>query len=111
MNIRVVKDDHEEDMSIFVVECNTCGAPITDPNRGVARWFEDSGHIVVAHKGKCDVALKSQIGDLPAVSIAVLTLCVAAGLGVESRDEWMSIWDENIGELDESCEEECEEDS
>lgn len=108
MNIRVVADEEESDLSVFVVECNNCGAPITDPNRGIARWFEDSGHIVVAHKGKCDVALKNQVGDLPAVSIGVLTICVAAGLGVESRDEWMSIWDENISEVEGSYEEECE---
>lgn len=98
MNIRVVI---EEDFSSFLLLCNHCGKPISDGTRGVCRWFEDSGHIVLAHKGKCDKALVKQLGELPAIDPLMLTLCMAGNLGVETREGWIAIWDDNIPEDEE----------
>jgi hypothetical protein len=105
MNLRVIPDPEDGGMSVFVLVCNQCDKPIRDINKGVVRWFEDSGHIVVAHKGKCDVAMKSVVGELPAVDVAVMTVCMAANLSIDSRQEWIDIWDENISEVETYSEE------
>lgn len=100
MNLRVIQDPEDPEASVFTLVCNHCDRPIRDINKGVVRWFEDSGHIVVAHKGRCDVALKSLVGELPSVDVAVMTICMAANLNIDSRQEWIDIWDENISEVE-----------
>lgn len=98
MNIRVVEEDG---VSLFVMVCNACGKPINDAAKGVCRWFEDSGHIVLSHDGKCDKYLQKQVGKLPGIDFGLMLACVAGNLGIESRSEWVEIWDENIGTDDE----------
>lgn len=109
MNLRVIPDPDDENMSVFVLVCNQCDKPIRDMNKGIVRWFEDSGHIVLSHKGKCDLAMKKVVGELPAVDVGVMTICMAANLSIDSRQEWIDLWDENINEV-ETCSEELDDD-
>ena len=109
MNLRVIPDPEDESLSSFVFLCNHCDKPIKNIHKGVVRWFDDSGHIVVAHKGRCDVALKEVVGDLPSVDIGVMAICMVANLGIETRQDWLEIWDENISDVETYDAEDCEE--